>query len=72
MVLFERVVVSNQNNPVINFKPGIACYISSQDKVRLPELNAFWYSKSFYSTIFLELEVRTGIHTWLHRPGVIS
>jgi len=70
MELCEDVVVGYQKKPAIEFKSGNACYIPSLDEVRMPELNAFKDSESFYSTLFHELGHSTGHPDRLNRPGV--
>jgi antirestriction protein ArdC len=70
MELCEQVVVGFKNKPDIQFKPGVACYIPSLDEVRMPELNAYRDSESFYATLFHELGHSTGHHARLNRPGV--
>lgn len=70
MELCEQVVVGYKNKPDIQFKPGIACYIPSLDEVRMPELNAYRDSESFYATLFHELGHSTGHFSRLNRIGV--
>jgi antirestriction protein ArdC len=70
MELCEQVVVGYQKKPDIHFKPGVACYIPSLDEVRMPELNAYKDSESFYATLFHELGHSTGHYSRLNRPGV--
>lgn len=70
MELCEEVVMGYPNKPDIQFKPGVACYIPSLDEVRMPELNAYKDSESFYATLFHELGHSTGHISRLNRPGV--
>ena len=70
MELCEDVVVGYQKKPAIEFKSGNACYIPSLDEVRMPQLNAFKDSESFYATLFHELGHSTGHHARLNRQGV--
>lgn len=72
MELCEQVVTGYQNKPDIQFKPGVACYIPSLDEVRMPELNVYKDSESFYATLFHELGHSTGHYTRLNRPGVVG
>ena len=70
MELCEQTVSGYKDRPSIEFKPGIACYIPSLDEVRMPELNAYKDSESFYATLFHELAHSTGHPSRLNRQGI--
>ncbi len=49
---------------------GLPVRLTCRDEVRMPELNAYKDSESFYATLYHELAHSTGHQSRLNRPGV--
>jgi antirestriction protein ArdC len=63
----ENTIKAMPNAPKINFSGEKACYIPSQDKIKIPALNRFNSPEEYYSTLFHELVHSTGHETRLDR-----
>lgn len=68
----ERIVSGYANPPSIEHGGDVACYVPSQDRVQLPQRQAFDSPASYYATAFHELIHSTGAAHRLARKGVVD
>jgi len=68
----ERIVLGFGDRPEIQNGGGHACYVPSQDVVRMPPRSAFHSAPEYYSTLFHELIHSTGSERRLARKGVVD
>jgi antirestriction protein ArdC len=68
----ERIVSGYRAPPSIEHGGGSACYLPSQDRIRMPSRESFASSPEYYSTIFHELTHSSGAAHRLARKGVVD
>lgn len=61
---------TKQQTLKFNEKPGVPCYIPSDDQLCMPNINDFVNSEEYYSTFFHEMVHSTGHKDRLNREGV--
>ncbi|MFH0926265.1 MAG: ArdC-like ssDNA-binding domain-containing protein [bacterium] len=72
IVKCEAVVEDIINKPEIEYEGNRACYISSQDKIKMPERKYFVQAEKYYSTLFHELGHSTGHWSRLNRDTIVD
>lgn len=65
-------LASRWNGPTIEHGGDAACYLPSEDLVRMPQRDRFEHPGEYYSTLFHELTHSTGHETRLARPGITN
>jgi antirestriction protein ArdC len=66
----ENIVAEYSDKPKIIFKPCVPHYAPAVDEIRMPNLNEYRDSESFYSILFHEMAHSSGHTSRLNRPGV--
>ena len=68
----EDIIKNYADKPVTLFSHSFACYIPSQDTVKMPPKSKFEDIGEFYSTLFHEFAHSTGHEKRLNRKGVAN
>ena len=68
----EQIIQNYPGSPKIDFGGNRACYTPLKDIVRMPFIEDFEQSESYYSVLFHELIHSTGHQTRLNREGIAT
>lgn len=66
----EAIIAGYADKPPVKFGGGRACYMPTEDSIRLPKKETFDKAEEFYTTEFHEFGHSTGHKSRLNREGV--